>query len=186
MDPYLEHPALWPDVHNRLLAELGNRLGPLLRPRYYIRIEERVYLAEPEALVFVGRPDLTIERRGGGPALEADRAPAGAAVLVEVPVGDTVRETYLEVRAVAGGEVLTVLEALSPANKVAGRGRALYEEKRRAVLATSTTGDSPVTVTDSSSTPMRISTLSVAVKSVGSSRPSRMNMLKPARLNVTR
>ena len=56
----------------------------------------------------------------------------------------------------------------------------------RAVLDTSTTGDAPVTVTVSSRTPTRISTLIVAVKSVGSSMPSRTNVLKPASVNVTR
>jgi hypothetical protein len=34
MDPYLEHPALWPDVHNRLVAALGDAITPLLAPRY--------------------------------------------------------------------------------------------------------------------------------------------------------
>ena len=36
MDPYLEHPALWPDVHNRLIAAISDALTPLLAPRYYI------------------------------------------------------------------------------------------------------------------------------------------------------
>jgi hypothetical protein len=55
----------------------------------------------------------------------------------------------------------------------------------RAVLETSTTGDSPVTVTVSSSVPIRISTSIVAVKSVGSSSPSRLNVLNPDSVNVT-
>lgn len=140
MDPYLEHPALWPDVHNRLVAELGNTLGPVLRPRYYVRLEERTYLTEPEGLVFIGRPDLAVERRA---AAQAERAggPSTApspVVLVEVPIADAVRETYLEVRTAEAGEVITVLEVLSPANKIPGRGRALYEDKRAAVLATRT------------------------------------------------
>ena len=140
MDPYLEHPALWPDVHNRLIAELGNTLGPLLRPRYFIRLEERVYLAEPDGLVFVGRPDLSVEDRTHGEARGARRPEAGPGgpVVVEVPVVEAVRETYLEVRAVEAGEVVTVLELLSPANKLAGRGRTIYEEKRTAVLSTRT------------------------------------------------
>ncbi len=41
MDPYLEHPSLWPDVHNRLLAALADELGDQLRPAYYARLEER-------------------------------------------------------------------------------------------------------------------------------------------------
>jgi hypothetical protein len=139
MDPYLEHPALWPDVHNRLIAELGNTLGPLLRPRYYVRLEERTYLAELEGLVFVGRPDLTVEGRARlAHSRPATPRSASGALLVEVPVVDRVRETFLEVRAVESGDVITVLEALSPGNKAPGRGRALYEDKRQAVLGTRT------------------------------------------------
>ena len=47
------------------------------------------------------------------------------------------------------------------------------------------TGDSPVTVTVSSRIPTRISMLIVAVKSVGSSRPSRTNALNPDSVNRT-
>lgn len=139
MDPYLEHPVLWPDVHNALVAAIRNVLGPLLRPRYYVRLEERTYLAEPEGLVFIGRPDLTVERRAADVTRESGAtARPGGAVLVEVPIADTVRETYLEVRTAERGEVATVLEVLSPTNKLAGRGRVIYEDKRAAVLGTRT------------------------------------------------
>ena len=60
MDPYLEHPRLWPDVHNGLIADLRNTLAPQLRPRYYVALEERTYLAEPAGLAFVSRPDVTV------------------------------------------------------------------------------------------------------------------------------
>lgn len=136
MDPYLEHPGLWPDVHNALVAELRNTLAPLLRPRYSVRLEERTYLAEPEGLVFIGRPDLVVER--GLPGVPGREPAVRTAVLVEVPMVDTVRETYLEVRSVERGEVVTALEILSPSNKLPGRGRTLYEDKRAAVLATRT------------------------------------------------
>ena len=53
----------------------------------------------------------------------------------------------------------------------------------RAVLCTSTTGDWPDTVTDSSSAPTFMSALMVAVKLVGSSIPSRLNTLKPGNVN---
>jgi hypothetical protein len=142
MDPYLEQPRLWPDVHNGLIADLRNALGPALRPKYFVRLEERTYIASPEGLAFVGRPDLTVERRGGKagrPAAGDAAAPhASGTVLVDVPVPDTVRETWLEVHAAATGKVVTVLELLSPTNKAAGAGRALYEEKRSSVLGTRT------------------------------------------------
>ena len=44
MDPYLEHPALWPGVHNGLIAALAAQLQPLLTPRYVAAIEQRVYI----------------------------------------------------------------------------------------------------------------------------------------------
>ena len=59
MDPYLEQAALWPDVHNGLIAEFRNALAPQLRARYYVALEERTYLTEPDGLTFFGRPDVT-------------------------------------------------------------------------------------------------------------------------------
>jgi hypothetical protein len=56
-------------------------------------------------------------------------------VTVELPMPDTVRETYLEVRVSGDGEALiTSLEILSPGNKLPGRGRLVYERKRHMVL----------------------------------------------------
>ena len=52
-------------------------------------------------------------------------------------------------------------------------------------LCTSTIGDSPVTVTVSSTAPTRISGLIVAANEPASSMPSRRTVLKPVRVNVT-
>jgi hypothetical protein len=35
MDPYLEDPARWPDVHHSLITYIRNALQPQVRPRYY-------------------------------------------------------------------------------------------------------------------------------------------------------
>lgn len=139
MDPWLEHPELWPDVHNSLIAALATRLSGILRPDCFVRIEERTYLAESEGLL-VGRPALSI--RGVGrceqPATPAS-GHAARVITVEVPVPDILHETWLEVRAVANAEVVTVIEVLSPSNKVRGsEGRALYEKKRREILGSRT------------------------------------------------
>jgi Protein of unknown function (DUF4058) len=138
MDPYLEHPTLWPGVHNGLIAALQLSLAPQLRPRYYVAIEERLYITEADQRVFVGRPDLAVV---GQPAAETapQPAPSASSVLtVQVPLPDEVRETYLEVRETRTDYVLTVLEILSPTNKRPGRGRRLYEDKRMEVLASRT------------------------------------------------
>ncbi len=34
MDPYLEHPGLWADVHHGLIEALRDALAPALRLRY--------------------------------------------------------------------------------------------------------------------------------------------------------
>ena len=124
MDPYLENPELWPDVHNRLIAALGDELSPRLRPNYYVALEERTYPEEPGELVLVGQ------------ALEQSRTPT--MVEVKLPVGAEVRETFLEVRTASEGEVVTVLELLSPANKRSGTGRRMYLDKREVILSTRT------------------------------------------------
>jgi hypothetical protein len=140
MDPYLEHPALWPDVHNRLIAELGRNLGPLVRPRYVVCIEERTYL-DPEGLALVSRPDLSVHATTPptGPRGSGTGATGGLRTIeVHLPVPDRARETYLEVRGVGTGDVVTVVEILSPANKSHGKGRRVYETKRRLVLDSAT------------------------------------------------
>src|SRR5262245_33142351 len=53
------------------------------------------------------------------------------------------------------------------------------------VVCTSTTGEAPETVIDSSREPTFRSALMVAVKLVGSSTPSRLNVENPLRVNVT-
>jgi len=93
MDPYLEQPALWPDVHNGLIAELRNALVPQLRPRYYVALEERTYLAAPTGLTFVSRPDVTVVDASTSAAHQAPlvgKSLTGVAtlepVIVELPI----------------------------------------------------------------------------------------------------
>jgi hypothetical protein len=41
MDPYLESPTLWPDVHHELISGIRAALIGTLRPRYVARVELR-------------------------------------------------------------------------------------------------------------------------------------------------
>jgi hypothetical protein len=36
MDPYLEHPGLWSDVQDVVIARVRDELAPRLRPRYTV------------------------------------------------------------------------------------------------------------------------------------------------------
>lgn len=140
MDPYLERPALWPDVHSRLIVLLADDLAPRLRPHYYVSVEERTYLARADEWIVAGRADVgVVERqlpRQSAPALPSAGMPQ--AVIVELPQPVEMRERYLEVRTVHEERIVTVVEVLSPSNKRPGEGREQYLRKREAVLGTLT------------------------------------------------
>ncbi len=134
MNPYLEHPALWPDVHNRLITAIADTLTPKVAPHYYIGLERRTFILKPDDVVFIGRPDVAVVARK--PALQPATLPlAETGILeVELPMNNEVSENFLEVREVSTGKLVTILELLSPANKLHGEGREQYLRKRGNVL----------------------------------------------------
>lgn len=141
MDPYLEHPALWPDVHNRLIASIGDALSPRVAPRYYVAIESRAYMMTPDDVVLVGRSDIAVIPRPHYSTRDVGESSAdvGVAVIdVDVPMTESPNETYLEVREAHTGVVVTILEILSPANKVHSEGRKHYESKRMRIFDSKT------------------------------------------------
>jgi hypothetical protein len=137
MDPYLESPERWSEVHNRLMVAIADDLSPKLRPRYRVAIEQRVYLSA-EALV--GIPDVTVTARTPTPRDSAivTLTPIARPIAISLALPEEVRESYLEVREVSTGKVVTVVELLSPKNKRKGEGRTAYERKRQQVLASAT------------------------------------------------
>ena len=42
MDPYLENPALWPDVHHELISSIRALLNEVIRPRYVAATASRM------------------------------------------------------------------------------------------------------------------------------------------------
>jgi len=42
MDPWLERPTLWPGVHDNLIISLQRALAPLIGPRYYVDVRQRL------------------------------------------------------------------------------------------------------------------------------------------------
>ena len=138
MDPYLEHHALWPNVHSRLIVALADDLAPRLRPRYYIAVEERTILSGPGDVTFTLRPDAAvIEPQPLHEAVAVYEAVTHRRTVL-VPLPDEIRETYLEIRSTAEDRVVTVVELLSPTNKRPGESRRRYEEKRLAIFGSRT------------------------------------------------
>ena len=64
MDPYLEHPALWPGVHQGLITYMQAALNTLLPPRYVADIGERLYVVQPERSIY---PDSPSNKTAGTP-----------------------------------------------------------------------------------------------------------------------
>ena len=176
MNPYLEHPDLWPIVHQRLIKFLADTLTHQLSPVYQVKVCERNYQVSGEDSLVVGSPGFSWRansepipinanthlptraradyvERPERPAFSQSTAPASQAsnsvasdlrqtapqpgrkrpISVLVPVPQKIYETYLEVIN-AAGEVVTVVEALSPKKKRPGRGRGLYERQRETIF----------------------------------------------------
>ena len=143
MNPYLEHPHLWPGVHKRLIVAIADAMNPQLRPGYRMEIEERVYESLNEDSLLVGIPDNVVSQTSPKLSRRNDSSLAVAARLVQpitvtLPVTETVREWYLQVRKIGTNEVITVIELLSPKNKRPGEGREKYAAKRQKILSSST------------------------------------------------
>jgi len=142
MDPWLEHPAIWPDVHNSLIAAIRDELAPRIAPKYYAGLEQRVYALEPGELVFVGRPDIVVGRPASADVAyepeEAEESTAVGIFDVEVPIDDKIQEWFLEIHDVETGTLVTVLEILSLFNKIHPQGREEYIKKRTRVFGSRT------------------------------------------------
>lgn len=140
MDPYLEHPALWPDLHNSLIAAIRDELAPRVAPRYFVATERRAYRMASGDLAELGIADVAVGTTDRpGPRRPAPEPAGDVAVLeVEVPAVESGRQAYLELRDVERGTLVTIVELLSPANKLHRRGRLKYEAKRRRVFDSAT------------------------------------------------
>ena len=131
MNPYLEAPDLWMEVHAWLIVQLARTLNPLLQPKYRAAVEQRVYT---DALL-VGIPDVSVvEQPQPQPDGPKAMATLSLPITVSLPMPEEVRETYLEIRQIGTGQVVTVVEVLSPKNKRPGKGLAQYGAKRLKVL----------------------------------------------------
>jgi hypothetical protein len=135
MNPYLENPTLWSEVHSWLIVQMARSLNSQITPKYRAAVEKRVY----SEAVLVGIPDVSVLR--GGQATKIPNSSTATSILVppvkvRLPVLEETSERYLEIREVGTERVVTVIEVLSPKNKRSGEGRTQYLTKRQKVLST--------------------------------------------------
>ena len=144
MDPYLENPGLWPDVHHTFISGYRDFLAPQLRPKYVVRVEERTYLADEsdaELPLHVRIRDVEVAGRTGWEEARITQEAGSTQLGVAEPVIATtwyeqeIHQAFLKIVDRVSRDVVTVIEVLSPTNKTPGSaGRRSFEEKRREVM----------------------------------------------------
>jgi hypothetical protein len=141
MNPYLESPTLWSQIHTHLIVAIAEKMNPILRPKYRMAMEQRVYTETDNGNGFelVGIPDNVVftptSKITPSPASNiAVAQPKVKSLPITIPQPETVKEWYLKVKDVETKQVITVIEILSPKNKTAGEGRNKYLKKREQVL----------------------------------------------------
>lgn len=139
MDPYLEQPSFWADVHasliyairEQLLGRLGQKYTAVITP--YVAFESleitptRTGMAVPDVSVLGTR----LPEEGGVAVAEVDAPPLTLTEVMEIPT------TYgrVEIRTVDGETLVTAIVVLSPANKRPGaNGLDAYLQKRKEFL----------------------------------------------------
>jgi hypothetical protein len=135
MDPWLESPTIWPDVHSSLITSIRDVLSPLLRPRYFVGVQTRTTVLSAVDVEAVYKPDVSIRATESRAAIRgADVAvlerPEVQTFTVSVPGGEEVEETFLTIQELPGRKLVTVIEVLLPTNKKTKDGRAEYLKKR--------------------------------------------------------
>ena len=139
MDPWLESPAIFPDLHNRFITHLSEALNAVLPPPYFAAIANRVWVEESDRRV---EPDANVLKPQGANGHPAASSGGGVAALAgpglltipaEAPADEPMEEAFLEIQATPGGErLVTAVEVLSLSNKGAGSSnRAAYRQKQR-------------------------------------------------------
>lgn len=145
MDPFIESQK-WEDFHTRFMSAIGDALVPVVRPKYIVDVERRIYLEriDPTAPVKTLVADAAIYNRFESQSSEM--ASDAVALLAQpsikpkvctIPYFEEHRETFVTIRRGSPSEVVTVIELLSPTNKRKGTdGREQYLEKIHALLKT--------------------------------------------------
>jgi hypothetical protein len=137
MNPYFEQDDVWHDFHERFIPAAAAMIEEQVGPEYIVKIDEQMYIHEPwaEERRLHGRSDVSVaEVRETSPA---ESATIAAPAVVELPVVDVERHSFLEIRDRRSRRLITVIEVLSPSNKAPGPDREQYLAKRGRTFASS-------------------------------------------------
>lgn len=132
MDPYLEQ--FLGDVLHTMINRSRAAIQKQLPDDLVARVDERVYVEPSVGLPRFIVPDVRVVERGWREA-PVRRASNGIAVaeplVIHIEQDEPVRQGYIEILDLKSGRrVVTVIEIVSPSNKLPGPGRDLYVKKQ--------------------------------------------------------
>lgn len=136
VDPFVEDQRYWPDFHHKFLNYWAEAIGDALPDDYEARLDERVNLIDLEVDEARSiRPDIAVVYRtphdrgvGRGGTLELEPETIATMIL------DEERQAFINILHRPDRDLVTVLELLSPANKVQPYRRD-YLTRRNAILS---------------------------------------------------
>jgi hypothetical protein len=141
MDPCLETPDRWRNVHSNLATEIQAQLAPLIRPRYYADQEPRFVYDTGLDIVTKHQslPDVSVVEHPR-PTPLAHSAVAIAPAPLEVLITTDLLEKLISVviRTVEDDTLVTAIEILSFTNKRPGHAAYLTYRRKRQTLLEST------------------------------------------------
>ena len=124
MNPYLEQPSVWEDFHSRFMTYAGESLAAQVRPNFFVKLEERVFIHEPtsdERRKLLGKPDPAAMNRV-------------KSIIATIPDVEIERHAVIEIRDRHDRQLVTMIEVLSPSNKRYGPDREQYLMKRSTMM----------------------------------------------------
>ncbi|MBI3464800.1 MAG: DUF4058 family protein [Planctomycetes bacterium] len=134
MDPFLEDPEVFPDLHDSFIVFLRETIQRQLPIPYYAALGQRLWVEVARREI---EPDVHIRRgRGATEGAVAVAEPStGRKVIIEVP-HDERKESFIEIRRKGTpNQLVATIEILSLSNKTPGQhGRGLYLRKQQEVL----------------------------------------------------
>jgi hypothetical protein len=142
MDPFLEHPAHFPGLHDSLIVYMRETLQSRLPEPYYAETGDRVWVEVskrqlgPDVKVLRPNEETPAGDGTGGLALATAAETRTKPVVIHVP-HDEHREVFLNIFTNLDGNerLVTSIEVLSRANKTPGEhGRDLYLKKQQEIL----------------------------------------------------
>ena len=139
MDPYLERPSLWPGLHVAFIGKLQAALNPQLLPNYIAQIETRVYIVrdeDPSFRMFIADVSIENSRRPRQRRESATAIQVAEPIIFPLEAETEVEEARIEIRDRKKNTLITVIELLSPSNKVRkSEGRESFLAKRQEMIS---------------------------------------------------